>query len=89
MASLVKRVIPPIDLDNIEKHIGSDGLLDTSRINKFIDILQIEQPYIIFSHILCGALINPNMFKGFLLAYMLIRDAIIKRECDDLEKLAK
>lgn len=58
-------------------------------ISNFLSIIKEEQDSTFFVELCLGAIVNPNMFCGFLTAYMMIRDALVKQECEDLERLVK
>jgi hypothetical protein len=76
--------IPKLDVEGIRKY-GTAATLD--KVVENIHIIREEQSDEIYAGIITGGYVNPNMLYGFIAAYMMIRDAMIKAECNELEKL--
>lgn len=78
-------MVPLINRAVIE---NTPNILSNESLNSNIDILQIEQPNL-FALLVCGGSINPNMFKGFILCYFMIRQALEAKEVKELEDMLK
>ena len=78
--------IPKIEKNDLLKY-GTDMNEDT--LYECIRILREEQGDEFTDIVLYGGLQNVNMFYGFITTYMILRDALIRQECDELEKMLR
>lgn len=49
-----------------------------------LNVIEEEQGKDFIELFLCGSIMNPHMGIGFITAYMMIRDALIRSECNEL-----
>jgi hypothetical protein len=76
--------MPKLDVKDILKY---DTTCTIDMVVENLLIIREEQSDELYASIITGGRVNPNMLYGFIAAYMMIRDAMIKAECNELEKL--
>lgn len=78
--------IPKLNKDDILRYgtsIKDDVMIES------LNVIEEEQGKDFIELFICGTIVNPNMGIGFITAYMMIRDAMIRSECNELERLIK
>jgi len=78
-------IMPKIDIKDLLKYGASTEFVNN--LNEYFGIIEQEQFPEVHINLLAGGMINPNMLIGYMTAYMMIRDAMIRTECNELENL--